>query len=116
MSGADANTQPVNLLGLTPAALQEFCAALGAKPYRARQLLNWLYKRGCQDFEQMSNLARDFRAQLIDRACVTLSESVTVQRSSDGTCKWLLRADYSQAFEMVYIPETDRGTLCISSQ
>ena len=106
----------VNLLGMPRAQLEEWCAELGSKPFRARQLMNWIYKRGCDRFEDMSDLARDFRAQLGVQAHIGLPEILSVQRASDGTCKWLLRADASQAFEMVYIPETDRGTLCISSQ
>ena len=106
----------VNLFGLPRAGLEAFCATLGSKPYRARQLMNWLYRRGCERFEDMSDLARDFRGQLAARAELRLPEIVTVQSASDGTRKWLLRADQSQAFEMVYIPEPDRGTLCISSQ
>jgi len=106
----------VNLLGLPRTELEAFCAALGSKPFRARQLMNWLYKRGCNRFEDMSDLAREFRALLSERAELTLPEIVTEQRAGDGTRKWLLRADAAQAFEMVYIPETDRGTLCISSQ
>ncbi len=106
----------LNLLGLTRTELEALCADMGSKPFRARQLMNWLYKRGVSDFAAMSDLAKDFRAQLAERAEVRLPEIVTTQRSTDGTCKWLLRADASQAFEMVYIPENDRGTLCISSQ
>jgi 23S rRNA (adenine2503-C2)-methyltransferase len=106
----------VNLLGMPRAQLVVWCAELGSKPFRARQLMNWLYKRGCDRFEDMSDLARSFRAQLAAQAQVALPEIITAQRASDGTCKWLLRADSSQAFEMVYIPESDRGTLCISSQ
>lgn len=106
----------VNLLGLPQAELEAFCTGLGHRPFRARQLMNWLYKRGCNDFAQMTDLAKDFREQLATLAEARLPEIVTEQRSSDGTIKWLLRADASQAFEMVYIPETDRGTLCISSQ
>ncbi|HTP40533.1 MAG TPA: 23S rRNA (adenine(2503)-C(2))-methyltransferase RlmN [Steroidobacteraceae bacterium] len=105
-----------NLLGLPRPELEAFVAALGSKPFRARQLMNWLYKRGCNDFDAMTDLAKEFRAQLLATAEARLPEIVTTQRSSDGTCKWLLRADASQAFEMVYIPEPDRGTLCISSQ
>src|SRR6202012_3720013 len=67
-------------------------------------------------FERMTDLAKDFRAQLAERACVATPEIVTAQQSADGTRKWVLRADASQAFEMVFIPEADRGTLCISSQ
>jgi 23S rRNA (adenine2503-C2)-methyltransferase len=107
---------PVNLLGMPRAQLEEWCAGLGSKPFRARQLMNWIYKRGCDRFEDMSDLAKDFRAQLGVQAHIGLPEILSVQRAGDGTCKWLLRADASQAFEMVYIPETDRGTLCISSQ
>jgi 23S rRNA (adenine2503-C2)-methyltransferase len=106
----------INLLGLTGAELEAFCVELGHKPFRARQLLNWIYKRGAGDIDAMTDLARDFRALLGTRAEIRTPEIVTKQQSSDGTCKWLLRADASQAFEMVYIPETDRGTLCISSQ
>jgi 23S rRNA (adenine2503-C2)-methyltransferase len=116
--GAAAAPAPerVNLLGLPRTELEAFCAALGSKPFRARQLMNWLYKRGCNRFEDMSDLAREFRALLSERAELTLPEIVTEQRAADGTRKWLLRADATQAFEMVYIPEADRGTLCISSQ
>src|ERR1700721_1212144 len=99
----------VNLLGLPRAELQAFCAGLGSKPFRARQLMNWLYKRGCNRFEDMSDLAREFRALLGARAELTLPEIVTEQRAGDGTRKWLLRADATQAFEMVYIPEAERG-------
>jgi 23S rRNA (adenine2503-C2)-methyltransferase len=106
----------VNLLGLPRIELEAFCATLGSKPFRARQLMNWLYKRGCNRFEDMSDLAREFRALLGERAELALPEIVTEQRAGDGTRKWLLRADAAQAFEMVYIPEADRGTLCISSQ
>jgi len=106
----------VNLLGLTREQLQAYCALLGSKPFRARQLMNWLYKRGCDRFEDMSDLALGFRALLAERAEIRLPQIVSQQQAADGTRKWLLRADESQAFEMVYIPESDRGTLCISSQ
>jgi 23S rRNA (adenine2503-C2)-methyltransferase len=98
------------------AELEAFAATLGSKPFRARQLMSWLYKRGEGDFAAMTDLARDFRAQLGEAAEVRVPEIVHAHTSADGTRKWLLRADASQAFEMVFIPETDRGTLCISSQ
>ena len=106
----------VNLLGLERAGLEAFVSSLGNKPFRARQLMSWLYKRGEGDFAAMTDLARDFRAQLAAHAIVATPEIVSRHDSADGTRKWLLRADAGQAFEMVYIPETDRGTLCISSQ
>jgi 23S rRNA (adenine2503-C2)-methyltransferase len=111
-----ADTTATNLLGLPRPALEAFVTQLGGKAFRARQLMNWVYKRGESSFERMTDLAKDFRAQLTDRACIATPEIVTAQQSADGTRKWLLRADASQAFEMVFIPETDRGTLCISSQ
>jgi len=114
--GGSIDNGRVNLLGLARPELTAFCAGLGSKPFRARQLMNWLYKRGCDRIAQMSDLALEFRALLQERAEVRLPEIVTVQCASDGTRKWLLRADQSQAFEMVYIPEVERGTLCISSQ
>jgi 23S rRNA (adenine2503-C2)-methyltransferase len=105
-----------NLLGLQRAALETFVAQLGSKPFRARQLLNWIYKRGESSIAAMTDLAKDFRAQLAECAEIRTPEIVTMQHSSDGTRKWKLSADSSQAFEMVFIPEKERGTLCISSQ
>ena len=106
----------VNLLGLPPAELEAWVQGLGSRPFRARQLQHWLYKRGVAEFADMTDLAKEFREQLSGQAMVKLPEIVLAQHSADGTRKWLLRADASQAFEMVFIPETDRGTLCISSQ
>jgi 23S rRNA (adenine2503-C2)-methyltransferase len=111
-----AATARVNLLGLPRSELEVFCAALGSRPYRARQLMHWLYKRGCERFEDMSDLARAFRAELGAHAEIAVPQIITVQVAADGTRKWLLSGGSGQAFEMVYIPETDRGTLCISSQ
>jgi 23S rRNA (adenine2503-C2)-methyltransferase len=111
-----AVTERLNLLGLPRAQLEEFVATLGSKPFRARQLMNWMYKRGVGSFADMTDLAKDFRARLGAQAEVRAPRIVATQRSADGTCKWLLQADATQAFEMVFIPEPDRGTLCISSQ
>src|ERR1700736_5959888 len=107
----------VNLLGLPRSALEAFVAErLGAKPFRARQLMKWIYRRGASDFAAMTDLKQDFRAQLADVAKISVPEIVTEQKSSDGTRKWMLRMDAVQGIETVYIPEPDRGTLCISSQ
>lgn len=111
-----ATPQRTNLLGLPRAALEAFVERLGSKSFRARQLMAWIYKRGAGSFDQMTDLAKDFRARLGELAEIRTPEIVSVHRSADGTVKWLLRADASQAFEMVFIPEADRGTLCISSQ
>ncbi|HEX5162847.1 MAG TPA: 23S rRNA (adenine(2503)-C(2))-methyltransferase RlmN [Steroidobacteraceae bacterium] len=115
MDAAVANER-VNLLGLPKAELEAFVGELGSKPFRARQLMNWLYKRGEGDISQMTDLAKDFRATLRERAEVRLPEIVKTQVATDGTRKWLLSAGNGQAFETVFIPEEDRGTLCISSQ
>ena len=111
-----AVTERSNLLGLPRGDLEGFVAELGGKPFRARQLMNWIYKRGVACIPEMTDLAKEFRARLAERAEVRPPEILGVQRSADGTTKWLLRADASQAFEMVFIPEPERGTLCISSQ
>jgi 23S rRNA (adenine2503-C2)-methyltransferase len=110
------SSERVNLLGLPKAELEAFVGAMGSKPFRARQLMNWMYKRGERDIAAMTDLAKDFRAQLLERAEVKLPEIVKTQVASDGTRKWLLSGGNDQAFEMVFIPEEDRGTLCISSQ
>ena len=112
----DAALQRTNLLGLSKTELESYVADLGSKPFRARQLMNWLYKRGESEIANMTDLAKDFRAELLQRAEVKLPEIVKVQVASDGTRKWLLSGGNGQAYETVYIPEEDRGTLCISSQ
>jgi len=107
----------VNLLGLPRAQLETFVATrLGAKPFRARQLMKWIYRRGAADFSAMSDLAQEFRTRLSGIAEITVPQIVTEQQSRDGTRKWMLRMDQVQGIETVYIPEPDRGTLCISSQ
>jgi len=113
---APTETGLVNLLGLTRPQLEEYIAGLGSKPFRARQLMNWIYKRGEGQIAEMTDLAKDFRAQLAQCAEVRVPRITDLQVSADGTRKWKLEADSSQAFEMVYIPEPGRGTLCISSQ
>ncbi len=107
----------VNLLGLPRQELESFVVSrLGAKPFRARQLMKWIYRRGAADFAAMSDLAKDFRARLAEVAQVSVPQIVTEQRSADGTRKWMLRMDQVQGIETVFIPEPGRGTLCISSQ
>jgi 23S rRNA (adenine2503-C2)-methyltransferase len=106
----------INLLGMTRPELEAWILERGGKAFRARQLFHWLYKRGETQFEAMTDLAKSFRAQLAAECEVRLPEIVTRQDAADGTIKWMLRADNAQGFEMVYIPEEGRSTLCISSQ
>ena len=105
-----------NLLGLPHAALVEYFTALGEKPFRAVQVMRWVYQRGVTDFAEMTDLSVALRERLCEIAEVRAPEIITEQHSDDGTRKWLLRMDAGNAIETVYIPEDDRGTLCISSQ
>ncbi len=110
----------VNLLGLSRPELEAYVASLGARPFRARQLMKWIYRRGESDFERMTDLSRGFREALAAVAEVAPPAIVKAQASADGTRKWLLQAPGAsgagQAIETVFIPEPGRGTLCISSQ
>ncbi|HYK25700.1 MAG TPA: 23S rRNA (adenine(2503)-C(2))-methyltransferase RlmN, partial [Steroidobacteraceae bacterium] len=116
MQSPASGAERTNLLDFPRPELEAYVTELGGKPFRARQLLNWVYKRGEGRIACMTDLAKDFRARLAERAEVRPPRIVEVQQSRDGTRKWKLEADAAQAFEMVYIPEDDRGTLCISSQ
>ncbi|MCD6044183.1 MAG: rlmN [Burkholderiales bacterium] len=105
-----------NLLGLDASALESFFDALGEKRFRARQVLRWVHQRHEADFERMSDLARSLREKLIANACVEAPAIVGDTLAADGTRKWLLKVDGANAVEAVFIPETRRGTLCVSSQ
>lgn len=106
----------LNLLGLDRQAMEAFFASLGEKPFRATQLIKWIHQRGVADFSAMTDLSKALRAKLEDVCEVRLPEAVFDQRSADGTRKWLLRLDGGNAIEVVFIPEPNRGTLCVSSQ
>jgi 23S rRNA (adenine2503-C2)-methyltransferase len=106
----------VNLLGLTPAELQAYCIALGEKPYRAKQLLRWIHHGGADDFQAMTDIAKAFRETLAKTATIAGPEVRAATTAADGTRKWLLDVGTGNAIETVFIPETARGTLCISSQ
>ncbi len=108
--------EPINLLGLDAPALTQLVGQWGGKPFRARQLQKWVHQRNISCFDDMTDLARDFRAQLTDQCVVQAPAVLTQQRSSDGTRKWLFDVGQGNAIESVFIPEDDRGTLCISSQ
>lgn len=105
-----------NLVGLPQAGLETFFANLGEKPFRARQIMQWIHQRGASDFEVMTDISKSLREQLSDVADIALPELTSEQRSTDGTVKWLFSAGGGQAVETVFIPEPGRGTLCISSQ
>ena len=105
-----------NLLGLPAAELAEFFASLGEKPFRARQLMQWVYQRRVLDFDAMTDFSRSLRARLVQAASLDLPSVIRREESADGTRKWLVDVGNAQAVEAVFIPEPNRGTLCISSQ
>jgi 23S rRNA (adenine2503-C2)-methyltransferase len=110
------DTNRTDLIGLTRGELTAALAALGEKPFRTKQLWHWLYHQGETDFEKMTTLAKDFRQRLPESHCAGRPAIAREQRSVDGTHKWLLKfADGNEA-ECVFIPEEDRGALCISAQ
>lgn len=116
MTQAMAESAKVNLLSLSREEMQSFVAGLGEKPYRAKQLLQWLYRHGVTDFGAMTDLSKSSRSKLQSAACVDLPEIQFDRTASDGTRKWLFRLADGNSIETVYIPEGTRGTLCVSSQ
>jgi len=108
--------EPVNLLGLGGAALVDLVEQWGGKPFRARQVQRWVHHRSVASFDQMTDLARNFRQQLSTACTIRAPQVVSQHVSSDGTRKWLFDVGKGNAIETVFIPEDDRGTLCISSQ
>ncbi|HJQ63832.1 MAG TPA: 23S rRNA (adenine(2503)-C(2))-methyltransferase RlmN [Burkholderiales bacterium] len=116
----------VNLLGLDARQLQEFCSALGEKPYRAKQLMRWIHHAGVDDFSAMTDVSKVLRERLSDTAAIAAPSILRDTTAQDGTRKWLLDVGTGNAIETVFIPEGSsqpndaarryRGTLCISSQ
>ena len=106
----------VNLLDLDLEGLAGYCEELGEKRFRATQLFRWIHQKGASGFEQMTDLARSLREKLATRACIKAMPVISCHESTDGTIKWLFNAGDGNAVEAVFIPEEDRGTLCISSQ
>ena len=113
---AIAHMSAVNLLDFDLDALAAWCAGLGEKRFRAQQLFRWIHQKGERDFGRMSDLARTLREQLVQHAEVRALQPMSERRSADGTVKWLFDVGGGNAIETVFIPEDDRGTLCISSQ
>ncbi|MBX3654523.1 MAG: 23S rRNA (adenine(2503)-C(2))-methyltransferase RlmN [Ramlibacter sp.] len=105
-----------NLLDFDLEGLAAFCERLGEKRFRATQLFRWIHQKGAADFDQMSDLARSLREKLKGVAHLAALPVLTQHESSDGTIKWLFDVGDGNAVEAVFIPEDDRGTLCVSSQ
>ena len=107
---------PENLLDHDLASLSSWFDTLGEKAFRARQVMRWVHREGCDDFERMTDVAKALRARLATEACIAAPAVMRDAVSADGTRKWLLDVGGGNAVETVYIPETSRGTLCVSSQ
>jgi 23S rRNA (adenine2503-C2)-methyltransferase len=105
-----------NLLSLNQNALNNFFMGLGEKPYRTKQIMRWIYKVHELDFDKMLNLSKPLREKLSELACIELPKVIKQNFALDGVIKWVLAMGEDNHIEMVYIPEKDRGTLCISSQ
>ncbi|ALP53620.1 23S rRNA (adenine(2503)-C2)-methyltransferase [Candidatus Tenderia electrophaga] len=110
------NTDKVNLLGLDRQGLEAFFTAMGEKAFRASQVMKWIHQFGVEDFEQMTNMSKALRQRLGESAEIRAPEVVLDRGSSDGTHKWVLRLDGGNHIETVFIPDGERGTLCVSSQ
>ncbi len=110
------NNEKTNLLGLDREALEAFFIAQGEKAFRASQLLKWIHQLGVDDFEQMTNLSKGLRQHLAEVAEIRAPEAVLFQSAGDATRKWVLRLDDENCVETVFIPDGERGTLCVSSQ
>jgi 23S rRNA (adenine2503-C2)-methyltransferase len=106
----------INLLGLSPAKLEDFFEQMGEKRFRATQVLKWLHQQGASSFDEMTNISKALRARLAEMAEIREPEILLDKVSKDGTRKWVIRMDGGSAIEMVLIPDGDRRTLCVSSQ
>ncbi len=109
-------TTLTNLLDLDPAQLIAYCGELGEKPFRAKQLQRWIHQFGASHFDAMTDLAKSLRDKLASRAVIVAPTVISDHTSTDGTRKWLLDVGQGNAIETVFIPEENRGTLCISTQ
>lgn len=111
------NSLKTNLIGLNRQSLERYFADLGEKPFRAKQVMQWIHQRGVVDFDEMSNLSKNLRDKLKTIACIELPTLNVVQKSKDGTRKWLINVNgVDNSIESVLIPEKNRNTLCVSSQ
>ncbi len=113
---ASADGQRVNLIGIPRTQLNDMLVERGHKPFRTKQLWQWLYWHGVTDFDAMTNLSKDFRQKLADEFVIERPRVSEALNSVDGTAKWLLKFPDGNEVETVHIPEADRGTLCVSSQ
>jgi len=106
----------INLLDMTRGDMGEYFSQLHEKPFRAAQVIQWIHQHGVHDFSKMTNLSKTLRSRLTESSEIGLPEVVHTQQSEDGTHKWVLKLKCGNNIETVFIPESGRGTLCVSSQ
>ncbi|MFT5881095.1 MAG: 23S rRNA (adenine2503-C2)-methyltransferase [Moritella sp.] len=109
------SNKKINLLDFDRKAMRQYFDDIGEKPFRADQVMKWIYHEGCDDINEMTNLNKKLREKLLRDTEIKAPEISQEQRSADGTIKWALKVD-GQEYETVYIPDGDRATLCVSSQ
>ena len=105
-----------NLLGLTQGKLKKFFSDLNEKPFRTKQIMQWIYHQGVMDFGEMHNFSKDLRQKLDSIASINMPEVVSLSQSKDGVVKWVIKLSEENHIETVYIPQRERETLCFSSQ
>ena len=115
LQNSDIDKKP-NLLDLDREGLEHYFRTIGEKSFRASQIMQWIHQKAVTDFQQMSNLSRSLREHLQQSTLIQAPRVVYDSTSNDGTRKWLIQLDDGNRIETVYIPEPDRGTLCVSSQ
>ena len=111
-----AGVEKINLLGLTRPKMEAFLDSIGEKPFRAQQILKWIHHSGVDDFAQMTNISKALRAKLADVAEIRPPRIASQHDSTDGTRKWIIDVGNGNLVETVFIPDGNRGTLCVSSQ
>ena len=116
LTGASHHLMTTNLLDYDLEGLSAYCEQLGEKRFRATQLFRWIHQKGATHFDQMTDLAKSLREKLVTTAFIQGPKVVSRHDSTDGTIKWLFDVGHGDVIETVFIPESDRGTLCISSQ
>lgn len=116
MDFSESRQERINLLNLDVEGIRGWCDSIGEKPFRATQLARWMHRFLVDDFDAMTNLAKSFRAKLKDLAYIKAPSVLIEKKSADGTRKWLFDVGNGNAVESVFIPEDDRGTLCVSTQ
>ena len=112
----NAPVQRINLLGMPRKKMEAFFAEMGEKPFRAKQVMQWIHQYGVSNFDEMTNISKSLRTKLKEICEITAPEVIYQNISSDGTRKWVMKMPGGSSIETVLIPAGNRGTLCVSPQ